>query len=289
MLTIALAMTATSCIGSSDNPSQTQTVTGKGYNHVYTAETGESFLTPASYALTMDLTNMVGTLQFAAAYEQGGSAVTLMVENLPLSYNSTTGAISFSVAEATPSESAGMGSLYKITNLKGSLIAYTTDGTTATTVLQVSYTVAGQHNVYTVIQSSSETNPCNLYTNCSTTTSGAATPFTTTVTTFNVSFASASSANITINNAQFAKQMPQMTMTLEGLELTPTQLGYTVKAESVIPKISGVPFPDYKISNFRADVTGSGTIMNLSFNCTVADVQYTTTAYCKLLPDATQQ
>lgn len=74
-------------------------------------------------------------------------------------------------------------------------------------------------------------------------------------------------ADLTINNPKFAAEMPTLSqMEFGGMSLQMTPTGYVIVSDSLIPSISGTPYPSFAVSDLSLSGTmdASGT---LQFNC----------------------
>lgn len=59
---------------------------------------------------------------------------------------------------------------------------------------------------------------------------------------------------VTINNAQFAENMPKTNMTFKGAEVKFNDGGYCLSATSIIPESGDKPYAQYKVTDFAAVV-----------------------------------
>lgn len=274
---LAVIFLLSSCLNSED-PSYTISLSSVGYNHVTSMEDNTTKLTASSYDLAMDLANLTMNIGMKVNLGDGNDQVELFLENIKMTYGKEA-LYEFSASEIVPKKGGSPDPNYTITNLQGKMWAYyTTDGSSMTReviVLSLSYTVNGKYRIFTVDNQPSFVSN-ETTTNC---TNAPMPAFTTTTTTYSVKLTSTTEAEVTIYNAQFNSQMPQLTMTLEKVPVVITSNGYEVKAESVVPKINDVPFEDYKMTDFRLQVMSQGTEMYLNFNCNVKNASYNVTAH----------
>ncbi len=73
-------------------------------------------------------------------------------------------------------------------------------------------------------------------------------------------------ASIDIRGAKFAENMPAMDMVFPGVEFEVSRTGYDLNADSLIPEIAGVPYPNYSITGLHGEALFE-TGLNLQFNC----------------------
>lgn len=288
---LAMVFSVQSCIGSSDSPDQTASVSLKGYNHIYEPGQADNPVRnkTAKCDLEVNLSKMTMTVASTGALASDGEEITLTFTNVPMKYSQAKG-FTFELPTTTPLSSDGKE--HKVSNLKGTFVTYgISDNTSmiAINVLQLSYTVDGQYVVNTTMQSPIDNDskvPQLYFTNCSTTTTAEGLdPFSTTVTTYLVYFTAADKADVRIFNAQFAQRMPQLTMVFPDVPVKFTAEGYVLDAETVVPKINDTPQPGYEVKNFQMNITDNASLATVVFNCNIKDAAYTTRANCKLLPE----
>lgn len=274
---LAVVFLLSSCLNS-EEPSYTVSLSSVGYNHVTSTTDNTTKLTASSYDLAMDLANLTLNIGMKINLGDGNDQVELFLENIKMSYGKEA-LYEFSASEIVPKKGGSPDPNYTITNLQGKMWAYyTSDGSSMTReviVLSLSYTVNGTYRIFSVDNQPSFVSN-ETTTNC---TSAPLPAFTTTTTTYSVKLTSTTEAEVTINNAQFNSQMPQLTMTLEKVPVVLTSSGYELKAESIVPKINDVPFEEYKMSNFRMQVMSSGTEMYLNFNCNIKNMDFGVTSH----------
>lgn len=282
---MAMVLSMQSCIGSSDTPDYNQSISLKGYNHVteITSSSSDNVrLKAAKYNIGINMTANTLDLDITGAFDANGDETTMYLKNIKFSYSATTG-FTFSLAEATPTSSDG--TEHKITGLNGNITQWAIVNSDQTayfymSLLQISYTLDSKYDVFATIETSTGTSPEVLFTNCSTTTTAeSVSPFSTTVTTYMITFNSTTSANVTLRSAQFSQRMPQTSMVFPNIPVTLTKDGYVLEAAEITPTINDTPMPSYKISNFKLEATNKGTVANTSFNCTISDVLYTVKGY----------
>lgn len=273
---LAVVFLLPSCLNSED-PSYTVSLSSVGYNHVTSFEDNTTKLTASSYDLAMDLGKMTMNIGMKINLGDGNDQVELYLNDIKISYG-TDALYVFSASEIVPEKGGSADPNYTITNLKGKMWAYyTSDGssTREVIVLTLSYIVNGKYSVFTV-----DNQPTFVNNQTTTTCTSADIPaYTTATTTYAVKMTSTSKADVTIYNAQFNSQMPQLTMTLKDVPVVLTSQGYELKAESIVPQINDTPFEQYKMNDFRLQVISQGTEMYLSFNCNVMNASYTVAAH----------
>lgn len=69
-------------------------------------------------------------------------------------------------------------------------------------------------------------------------------------------------ATLTINNAKFAERMPPLTMQFKGISVEPTENGYVLSSEELIPEIANTPYPGYLITGLSGNITGTDGFLN---------------------------
>lgn len=273
---LAVVFLLSSCLNSED-PSYTVSLSSVGYNHVTSFGDNTTKLTASSYDLAMDLGKMTMNIGMKINLGDGNDQVELYLNDIKISYG-TDALYVFSASEIVPEKGGSADPNYTITNLKGKMWAYyTSDGssTREVIVLTLSYIVNGKYSVFTV-----DNQPTFVNNQTTTTCTSADIPaYTTATTTYAVKMTSTSKADVTIYNAQFNSQMPQLTMTLKDVPVVLTSQGYELKAESIVPQINDTPFEQYKMNDFRLQVISQGTEMYLSFNCNVMNASYTVAAH----------
>lgn len=273
---LAVVFLLSSCLNSED-PSYTISLSSVGYNHVTSFDDNTMKLTASSYDLAMDLDKMTMNIGMKINLGDGNDQVELYLNDIKISYG-TDALYTFSASEIVPEKGGSADPNYTITNLKGKMWAYyTSDGssTREVIVLTLSYIVNGKYSVFTV-----DNQPTFVNNQTTTTCTSADIPaYTTATTTYAVKMTSTSKADVTIYNAQFNSQMPQLTMTLKDVPVVLTSQGYELKAESIVPQINNTLFEQYKMNDFRLQVISQGTEMYLSFNCNVMNASYTVAAH----------
>lgn len=279
----ALLLPLSSCLDDNDGNEWTTMIGYACYNHIYSINDGTSIMKAAGYTAELDLGKMTANLQIQGAYADNEETVTIRVEGIKLEYSEKNG-YTFSATEAIPSEvSSGTPADYAISNLNGRIFSYSVYDSEKGTTRQVTVFETGFRlsNKYDVIATS--TSP--EFIDCDTQTTGGDEPFSTDATTYSVSFADANKATVTITNARFAADMPQMTMKLEEVPVSYNQGGYTLKADKVVPKIGGVPYDSYALTNFMLNVSSRDTRMSLRFDCNVQGNLYTVQSQGSVYPD----
>lgn len=280
-----MVLSMQSCIGSSDTPDYNQSISLKGYNHVTdltSSADNNIYLKAAKYNIGINMTAYTIDLDITGTFSESGDETTLHFKDIKYTYSATTG-FSFSLAEATPTSSDG--TEHKVTNLNGNITQWAIVNSDQTSyfymsLLKINYTLDSKYEVFATIETSTGTSPEVLFTNCSTTTTAEnVSPFSTTVTTYMITFNSTTSANVTLRNAQFSQRMPQTSMVFPNIPVKLTQDGYILEAGEITPTINDTPMPSYKISNFKLETSSKGTVVNTSFNCTISDVPYTVKGY----------
>lgn len=75
-------------------------------------------------------------------------------------------------------------------------------------------------------------------------------------------------AAIDLNGIQFVGAMPALNMTFPGIKFDAVKSTYTLASEALTPTIKDTPYPNYPITNLKAEASLATGKMTLSFTCT---------------------
>lgn len=280
-----LLFSLSSCLNS-DDPEYTVEATYYGQNHVVNTTNDEITFSKSEYKFKLDLANANASITMTGRFANEQDAVTLTIDNLPITTNSQEYSTEINSEAFSPSVD-GHESDYLITDFKCSIWQLTSNDngiTQSQNLYRISFLVNGKYRV-TVIDRQPN------FINCTTNTVGGTTgSFQSKTTTYSVAISDKSDggkqATLYVYNSKFADKMPSMNMVFKDLPVTLDANGYTINANAVTPYINDVPYPDYKITSLTASVSNKGMEFSLRFNCSVPKLgDYLVNALGKRLPE----
>lgn len=261
-----------------------------GYNHIYEPNNPESQARnkAGNYKCVFNHSKNTVTITATGAFESDGDRVSLTFEDVPFTFSATKG-YTFSLAEATPTASDG--GTYKVTNLTGSVISYVLDVSTesrlnANTVMQISFTLDGKYEVFSVLQTMTTGTAEIHFTNCDTAIrQDGEVRYSSESVTYLVSFTSSNTADVTAYNTRLTPSMKETTVTFKNVPVVTTAEGYHLTADLIIPMTGNEQLTSYPVKNFSMDITDKATIASVAFNCESAGTVYAAESQCRLLPE----
>lgn len=286
---LAMVFTLPSCNDKEGDTDVKQGLILLGYNHIYEPGNADNAVRnkAAKYKCVFNFSKSTLELEITGAFDNGGDQVSLTLEDVPFKFSATKG-YTFSIADATPTASDG--GTYKVTNLNGSVISYVLDVNTesrlnANTVMQISFTLDGKYDVYSVLQTMSSSSPEIHYTNCSTSISqDGSERYSSTGITYLVNFTSSKKADVTAYNTRLTPGMQETAVTFKDVTVELTAEGYHLAAELIVPMDGDSPLTGYQVKDFSMDIADKGATATVKFNCENAGKTYTTDTECRLLP-----
>ncbi len=283
LIGLACIISMTSCLNS-DNEEPDMTIINNYvcYNNI-TDLSGEQSreLKAGTYVFTMDLYSLKLNLSIRGAFGDLGE-VNLNINDMKLTPSTTN--YSFSADAVTPEMADGVPSTHKITGLKGNIYPYVVSNESQTSLTQmiayqISFIIDDKYKVTAI-----DRHPY-IFSQNTRTTSADGSAFDTSDTQYEVKFSDTSKADVVIYQAQFVKEMPQISFKLQNIPVTLTEAGYVLSTESVVPVLTtnDTPFEKYTITNFS--MTLSGPNMSMQFNCNPdGNNIYTTTSTGTIYP-----
>lgn len=274
LLGVGLTLTLTTSCLNTEESVQTTRLNIDCYNIVTDTETNTSTLTTSgSYNMLLNITDMTVTfaMQVPSLTNQDDQ-VTISLPPVPLTLDKQIIANGFSGTDLIPKINGTENPEYTVTGLSGHYAtAYNSEGQMSN-AFSLAYNVGGKYRILAITRNA-------LYLNCTTTSSATGQEtFSQSSTYYNIDFNSRESVDVTINSAQFAKNMPQLNITLRDLPITVRSSGYSLQADKIIPYIGDVPYEDYTITDFFFETYANAEQMRLSFKCTISGTQYTVSA-----------
>lgn len=259
-------------------------------NKVTNIDSGSTSTYSAEY--TYDIDYVEGTLNITASnvrFNPTMHAISFDMKNIQFTYSDN--GINFNSTNIIPEMRNEETTQYTIASLSGRII--TKDTPTDNVVLME----MNLNNNYAIIAYPS---PMQFEHNCSTSITEKSTdsyPYVNEATSYKVvTNIDNGTATIFINKAQFATSMPAMNMVFNGITLTPTDNGFTLNADNLIPYLvddtgATTPKENFPISELKGEII-NGTL-KLKFICSinaqnssVAGISYDVTGHGNLFPNA---
>jgi len=281
LATVLLSINLQSCLNNGDDPEITQTVAFVGYNHLTDLNDNSVALKASRYTIFLDITAQKADVTIESSYTPEGDPFIIKMAGLDL--KTADNAYTISATDVTPEVTEGNPADYIVRNLDIKITPrYTTDEngqTVDASILEATYRLADNYSAFYC-----DTKP--HFIDCETTTGTLGSEaYTSTSTTYDVTLNNSKSATVVINNAQFDRNMPKMTITLRDIPVALTRSGYQLNTESIVPEINDIPLENYTMTDVSFEVYKNATAMSLRFKCNTQGAQYSTNASGSVYPD----
>lgn len=230
------------------------------FNFVENVASTKSFVSESPvYVIEQDFVAEKANVQvLKVKFAEGMPEINMTLQGLSFATNSTTGALEIIGSDIVPLIDGQPYDQYMVTTFKCEIKEY---GMSYLPEINISYTINNVFRV-TVIPTLTyyygKTSVVNnttqsLYENTSSVYGVRINPATMT-------------ADVDIQQAQFAESMPSQNMKFENIPVSVYNYGYELSCDSVVPVIGKVPYPGYKVTNLVGAVSFvSG--MRLVFDC----------------------